>query len=43
MKGSFSVADLVDPSHFFNSAVQFMITVHGAAFASPLNVPIRNL
>ena len=28
--------------HFFSNAVQFMITVGGAAFVSPINVPIKN-
>lgn len=28
--------------HFFNSAVQLRITVGGAAFVSPMSVPIRN-
>src|SRR5207237_3007014 len=30
-------------SHFFNPAVQFKIRVGGAAFVSPLSVPVRNL
>ena len=27
--------------HFFNAAVQFRITVGGAAFVSPMSVPMR--